>query len=286
MKKNLLNISFLLSVIFSITLTSCKKKTDTPTPAATISTEIQSLIEYSGNISANTVIVNTQGGPVPQLFTSNLKEMLKSVNTQNTLVVNVHQVQTKTPQNFSSGEITFDQAIAYDKESIEMLYKVVKYFKNQGKKVYVLGISFGAFITQELIAEKGIDVADKYLIMVGRLDIDETIWKAFSEGRGGGYTNGVTPFLTNQTDIRAKNMSKLAAGLGHNRYTTKLAKYSDLSKVTYVYGKVDEQVGGKLADTEIQFLKDRKAQVLVSEKGHSGAVDEFIVSGFKQTFGL
>jgi hypothetical protein len=247
--------------------------------------EINDLIYYTGNESSNTVIINTQGGPEPKLAIQEFNEILSKVNTMGLLKVNVHQAQTLNPQLFTNSEITFQQATAYDAESIETLYKVIKYFKDQGKTVYVLGISFGAFMVQELIAKKGIDVADKYLIMVGRLDINEVYWQGFSQGQNGHFINGITPVLKNQTETVKKNMSKLAAGLGQNRYTQILNQYQDLSKITYVYGKVDEAVG-KLTQIEIDFLTNKNANVIEAPGNHSQTIDNYIVQGFKEAFDI
>ncbi|MEE9361456.1 MAG: hypothetical protein V3U92_02525 [Cellulophaga sp.] len=247
--------------------------------------EINNLIYYTGNKLSNTVIINTQGGPEPKLATQEFNEILSSVNTISLLKVNVHQAQTLNPQLFTNSEITFQQATSYDAESIEKLYKVIKYFKDQGKTVYVLGISFGAFMVQELIAEKGIDLADNYLIMVGRLDMNDTYWQGFSLGQDGHFENGITPVLVDQTEIVKKNMSKLAAGLGQNRYTQKLNQYPDLSKITYIYGKVDEAVG-KLTQAEIDFLTSKNAKVIEGPRNHSQTIDDYIVEGFKEAFNI
>lgn len=117
------------------------------------------MIYYSGNELSNTVIINTQGGPQTELAVEEFNEVFSRVKTKGLLKVNVYQAQTLNPQLFTKSEITFQQAVKYDSESIETLYKVIKYFKDQGKTVYVVGISFGAFMVQELIAKKGIDVA-------------------------------------------------------------------------------------------------------------------------------
>ena len=247
--------------------------------------EINTLIYYTGNELSNTVIINTQGGPEPELATQEFNDILSKVNTTGILKVNVHQAQTINPQLFTSSEITFEQAMTYDSESIEILYTVIKYFKDQGRTVYVMGISFGAFMVEELIAKKGINVADKYLIMVGRLDMNDIYWKGFSQGQNGHYVNGVTPVLENQTGDSEKNMSKLAAGLGKNRYTETLDKYPDLSKVTYVYGKIDEAVG-KLTQSEIDFLNDKNVTIIEGAGNHSQTIDNYIVEGFKVAFGV
>ena len=285
-KQNILAL-FLIVLIVS----SCSKDDDTQSkdddiqnPKFEISQEIKDLIYFRGKESSSTVIVNTQGGPIPELATTEYDEILANVNTADLLTVNVHQAQTLNPGLFTSNEITFNQAIDYDAESIEILYNVVKYFKDQGRTVYVLGISFGAFMTQELINKKGLNVADKYLIMVGRLDMNEVFWQGFSEGKTGRFENGITPILEEQDDITYKNMSKLAAGLGQNRYT-ELLNALDLSNITYVYGKNDQAVG-KLTDAEVQFLQSKGANIIAGNGDHGDTIDDYIVQGFKEAFGI
>ena len=63
-----------------------------------------------------------------------------------------------------------------------MLAAVVDHFQDQGKTVYVVGISFGAFVVQELLATQG-NVAEGYLIVTGRIDMPDGIWTEFAEGR-------------------------------------------------------------------------------------------------------
>lgn len=253
--------------------------------------EIEDIATFHGNAESNIVIVNTQGGPVTTLEDDIINEIRTSTNTQNVLYVNVHQAQTLIPQQFSQSDITFEQAKAFDAESIVNLKKVVSFFKNlPNKRVYVLGISFGAFMTQELIAEHGIGVADGYLIMVGRLNIEDAFWTGFSQGQGGGYTydvNGNASFqLQNLDDVEDRNMSRLAAGLGNNRYITEFANINDLSKITYVAGDRDEQVG-KLTTEEIQFLNGKGATVnIIAGANHSDAIDTGLEQFLKSTFNI
>lgn len=270
-----LSIAFLAILSF----TSCKKDTVTVnTPETiTIPTEIADLGSYWGNTAKEVtdVLVNTQGGPVPELLDNEMRDILGLVDndkTKDLFVFNVHQAQTKNPETFQNA-ITFEEAKTFDQESVANLAKVIKYFKEQGKKVHVLGISFGAFMTQELLNTEGASIADDYLIMVGRLDMPEVIWKSFSEGNIGGFEEGLTPFAEELTgEPIEKNMSRLAAGLGHKRYTELLAN-TDLSKVTFVYGDLEEQVG-RLNQTEIDFLTAKGATVVrVPNADHSGAID-------------
>lgn len=121
--------------------------------------------------------------------------------------------------------------------------------------------------------------------MVGRLDIDKVFWEGFSQGKGGNFVNGITPVLYDLDGIETKNMNKLAAGLGQNRYTQTLNKYKNLSKITYVYGKTDEHIG-KLTKAEIDFLTGKKAKIIEAPGNHSPTIDNYIAKGFKEAFGI
>jgi len=237
--------------------------------------EIDKLIARTyGNEDSDIVVVYSQGGPMPEVEDGTLEEIRDSNDKlKDAYFVQPHQIQTEEPATFMSEEIAFEDAINYDKKTVKNIADVVKYFKDKSKKVYVVGISFGAFVTTDLISEYGTEIADGYAIMVGRLNIDDVFWKGFSQGKNGYYENGVTPVITDAESVAESNMFKLAAGLGHKRYMD-LLKNHDLSKVAYAYGKVDEQVGS-LNEDEIKFLEDRGAKVFANEGGHyAGATDE------------
>ncbi|CAL2106940.1 conserved hypothetical protein [Tenacibaculum sp. 190524A02b] len=278
-----------LLLLFFITFISCDKKEDEIIIEPNFN-EISNIATFYGNKNAEIIIVNTQGGPTTELANEDIKDIAKTSSlAQKALFVNVHQAQTKTPSNFKK-EITFEKAKEYDKESVKMLKKVIDYFKKQSnKKVYVLGISFGAFMTQELIATYGISTADKYLIAVGRLNIDKGTWVPFSQGKNTKYvfkndgTYSIEVF--NARNEEGRSMAKLAAGLGYNRYTEKLASIKDLSKVTYVYGGRDEAVG-PLSKIELDFLKQKKATIVLDVKGNHFTASDKAIAMMKQYFDI
>lgn len=282
MKKNLLFLLLIL-IISNFLFIGCKLQKPMEDPIKF--EEISSMINKFGNEKSNIVIINTQGGPVYELFTNMMEKPIKdAVKSNDFLMVDVHQKQTKNPDLFQENEISFENAQEYDKESVATLNKVIKYYKQQEKNVYVLGMSYGAFMVQELISEYGVDVADKYAIVVGRLDMPDIIWKSFSEGNKGFFKDGIDPITVKETNIPQKNLHKLAAGLGKNRYTQKLAKY-DLSKVTYIYALKDQAVG-KLSEEEINFLKSKNAKVIPVDAGHQEASINNLKNIFKTVFEL
>ena len=228
-----------------------------------------------GNADADTVVVVTQGGPITELlFVDELILETGPLNPERVQLVSVHQAQTLFPDAFTVDDITFDQAKEADARSAAMLADVVAHFKDQGKTVHVVGFSFGAFMAQELLAGQG-NVADGYLIKVGRIDMPDEVWNEFAEGRAVGFVDGteIVKFdieeagMGGETPAADRNMARLAAGLGHKRYSQLLADV-DLSNVVYVYGTDDEQVG-RLSDAELAFLEGRGATVIEYEGGHA-----------------
>jgi hypothetical protein len=258
-------------LLFALFLVSCQDDNTqgiSPSP----SNPLEGIATLHGNLSSDTVIINVQGGPETHFDDASVKEIMELTGTGDKLYVHVHQVQTKKPALFTAGDISFEEAQGYAQQSVTYLYETVAHFKSQGKVVYLLGISYGAFVTQGLIDRHGPDVADGYLIAVGRMDIDEDTWIPFSQGRFTAYeyeTDGSFEIkdLGAGRSAEDRNMARLAAGLGHNRYTTNMDGLTDLSKVIYVYGDRDEQVG-PLSEHEIAFLKERGARVLLSENGN------------------
>ncbi len=280
---NAIVITFLLIITFS-----CSND-DNPSHlvANEISKEIKNLISFKGDEKASTVLINVQEGPDTKLDASIVNLIFNNTNATDLLVANVHQAQTLDSTIVKVNDITLEQAINYSAKSIETLDQVLSYFKGQGRTVYVFGNSFGAFMTQELIAKKGINSADKYLIMTGRLDINDVIWQTLAEGNNGYFENGVTPIIDAElvSDIKEKNLNKMTAALGKNRYTQLLNTIEDLSKVTYIYGKNDQAVGS-LTDEEVQFLESKNATVISGNGGHGETFFEFVVQGFKDAFGI
>ncbi len=280
--------NLIIIILFAITTFSCSND-DGECPETTngISQEIKDLIYFRGDENAPTVLINAQGGPSNEFDTVSVDDFFENYNTTGILTVNVHQVQTLNPGILDGNDITLEQAINFNTESIEILSQVINYFKNDGRKVYVLGISFGAFLVQELIAKKGINVADKYLILTGRLDINDIMWQALSEGIYGTFENGVNPILESNPDMKVieRNYARLSAGLGMNRYTQLLNTIQDLSDITYVYGMTDEAVGS-LTAAEVQFLESKNTNIIAGNGDHTQTFIDFFDQGINEAFGI
>lgn len=247
--------------------------------------EMMRLGTFFGDVFSEVVLIHVQAGPKTELQTPALKDLLENTEReQSFFIYNIHQIQTLSPEKISS-EITFEEAKALNQESVDMLAKAVNYFQAQNKKVYVLSNTYGSYLTQELILREGPDIADKYLLMAGRLDIPNIIWQAQSEGNTAGFIGGNTPFTGEPStlSITDRNLNKLIAGLSFKRYTQALAKYDDLSTVTYCFGTQDEEVGS-LTQNEQALLKTRRAKVLELGVGHQAAIEGLLDEGFRVAF--
>ncbi|WP_296386676.1 hypothetical protein [Winogradskyella sp.] len=276
-----------LITFFTITIVSCSNDDDQPPASDGISQEIKNLIYFRGDEKASTVVITVPGGPSTELAAELVDYFSAIFNTTDILNVTVHQAQTLDPNIIEGNEITLNQAVNFNAESVETLYQVVKYFKDEGRTVYIAGISYGAFVTQELIAEKGIDVADKYLIMTGRLDINDAFWQGLAEGRPAEFENGVTPIVGTQPfdNILNRNEARLFAGLVMNRYTEDFNTIESLSNLTYIYGETDEAVGS-LTTEEVTFLQSKNANIISGSGGHDDIFDDYLEQGFSEAFGI
>ncbi|TYA71944.1 hypothetical protein [Seonamhaeicola marinus] len=283
------NSSTILAVMFAFITFSCSNDDGEKAPviADDIAQEIKDLIFYKGDKKAPTVLINVQGGPASELDESTLDWLTETFNTTGILTVTVHQVQTKNANLLFGDEMTLNDAVGFNAESVEMLYKTIKYFKDEGRTVYVVGASFGAFITQELIAKKGIDVADNFLIISGRLDINDVFWQGLADGRNAEFENGVTPIVAPEpfNSTFNRNEARLFAGIIKNRYTQEFNPIARLSNLTYIYGKTDEAVGS-LTDAEVAFLESKNANILSGNGGHDQPFERFIERGFSEAFGI
>ncbi len=188
--------------------------------------------EYGDN-DGDWVLINTQGGANPYLFTLAVKDPSSGVwfSEEDGIVnddwflkykaYNVHQVQTRdfadnsivdlkakpitfTPTNKGTElqnlttDLSLSRAEEIDAKSIEWLGRFIKHFDEKGKKVVVIGSSFGGFMVHELIAQYGTDSAEIFIAAVGRLDMNTEIVEKFKKGT---FTEFRYPSYTNAGDL-------------------------------------------------------------------------------------
>ncbi len=223
-----------------------------------------------GNPESDFVIIYSQGGPFPHLSNWKWQKQMLSRNEEfgNYFFINSMQTQIINSNEYTQKEITFDEAKTYIESTTEILTDLVKYFKSQKKKVYLYGISHGAFIVENLIATEG-NIADGYLIIVGRLDMNDEMWQSrANNGRAVFLEDGKTIIQSKVSPtIEGRNQDKLHAAKAYKRYT-ELLKGIDLSNMIYLYAKLDQRVGS-LTIKEIEFLESAGAKLVASEGNHS-----------------
>lgn len=236
---------------------------------AAIPENIRNLVRPIGNPDSSIVVINAQGGPFLSMEDEAI-QMLFGKILDRALVVNVEQVQTLYPELFTAAPISFEQAKAYEGLSTAILSRVVDAFRAQpGKKIYLVGMSVGAFLQTNLLASYNPPV-DGYLLVVGRLAMEEPFWSEFAQGNNFQFIDGIkiAPIIDEMItdDLSDRNMNRLAAGLGYKRYMDLLAEI-EFPPMIYVYGHLDERVG-RLTQPEIDFLTSKKVTVLEEPGNH------------------
>ena len=247
-------------------------------------------VEQGGDPDADTVWLFSQGGPTNAL--DEREALTQFPGREDRVLISVHQVQTLNPDLFEDERLDSVARVQAEMDvSVEILDRVIRHFKAQGKRVVVLSHSFGSFILPRYLALKGPGAADRYVIMAGRLDIERKMYEnRLGKLRERGTeiyeyeddgTTLVSLDLVDDPEVMLENgMIPLSiqlnlafqGALGAHRYTQLLAG-TDLSKVIYAYATMDNAVGRLTAD-EVAFLKARNAQVIEVIGGHGSMIDE------------
>lgn len=154
--------------------------------------------------------------------------------------------------------------------SVEILDRTIKHFKAQDKRVVVVGHSYGAFLVARYLALRGPEAADQYLLMAGRLDMqEEVVRRRYADGGSRAGSSVVPPPKT----ARELMEMRIAGATGYDRYTV-LLRGGDLQRVIYVYGTNDTNVG-RLIDYEVAFLRSRGSTVIpVQDGGHTSMFED------------
>lgn len=184
----------------------------------------------------------------------------------------------------SQGEFTLEMAEKEVVNTSEILYRALDYFKTKGKTVMVIGTSYGAYIIPNYLSTKP-SLADKYVIIAGRLDDNEQILEQHLKGFNGEFEEDGTTYIPEDenadlseypvSEIKEYRVKQLLKGaIGQPKYTQALAD-KDLSNVIYFYATNDKQVG-RLSKSELDFLKSKNVEVFETNTGHSEILYRFI----------
>lgn len=235
------------------------------------------LFQFRGNWENELAFVYLQGGPDLQLnigprdglhLISNHNEILKIYPLQSQML-NPNVLATKPI-------ITDSQSAIENKLSAEILHRVIEHLSNRGKKVYLIGHSFGSSICMEYMNLKN-SLAEKVVLMGLDLDEDISSWANAKTGEYIRWEDGIKPYaLTVFQEIPEQHPLKkdfdriadnLASIVGHNmdKKYTQLLEDNDFKKLISVYATEDEANGIK-SEEEIQFL-EKKGSLVVRVNG-------------------
>ena len=236
---------------------------------------ITKLYKEFGNPDSDTVWIFEQGGPFHMLEDGAYDLFSHYPEHRGIQFVQVHQTLTLNHDLAErDAEWSLEELQAEVDVSVDILHRTIEQFRDQGKRVVVIGHSYGAFLVTRYLALKGPEAADQYLLMAGRLDMPKVVVDGFLEGTVYWFPNAVKPeefpgqdLLPPKTDRELMEM-RIAAATGHDRYTRRLAG-TDLEQVIYVYGTNDMAVG-RLTDAEVAFLDAKGSTVIpVQDGGHT-----------------
>ena len=245
-----------------------------PTP---IPDDVTQLFRVSGNTGSKTVWIYEQGGPLHELVDEGPLNLFTNFpGHQALLYAHVHQTLTLENDLASRyAELTLANLKAEVDVSVEILHRTIGHFQAQGKRVVVVGHSFGALLATRYLALKGPGSVDRFVIMAGRLDMPREVVDGVLNGVWHHFPGGGTPEphpSLQPTQDKEFIELRIVGAAAHDRYTELLAG-TDLSRVIYVYGTEDEQVGS-LSEAEVAFLRSRGSTVVTVEGGHHGSMFE------------
>lgn len=274
MKTLKINYNLLGSLMLLLFISSCEKDDNSMSSteeylSTQIPNDITELFITTGSAKADTVWIFEQGGPANELDTNSLDYL---PNHNDYLNVYVHQVLTYNNDLYNKN-LTVEQAELETDVNSEILDRVIRYYKDQGKTVIVIGHSYGASVVTKYLSDKGSDLADKYVIMGSRLDAPQDFYKGLINNQYYYFPDYVTSTL--HPSIQPKDHQEttellLAGVVLKPRYTEELNDV-DLTKLIYVFANDDDAVG-RLSSSEKAFLVSKNVRIVEIESGGHGAM--------------
>ena len=228
--------------------------------------ELFEVHDLAASPGAETVWIFEQGGPSHDISNEVLLLFLGLPDHENIHLVQAHQTLTLNPHLAARhARLSLADLQAEVDVSVELLRRVVAHFKAQGKRVVVVGYSYGSFLVARYLARHGPGGADRYLMIAGRLDMPREFVDGAMAGMLYHFPDATAPEPSGRrptTDEEAIELL-IAGATFHDRYTERLAG-TDLRKAIYVYATRDTVVG-RLSDAELRFLEQSGSTVIVGE---------------------
>ena len=240
-----------------------------------IPADVTRLFEVHGNTDSNTVWIYEQGGPLHELIDHPLADFDNFPIREEIHLVHVHQTLTLDNDLISRyEELSLADLKAEVDVGVEILHRTIRHFRAGGKRVVVVGHSFGAVLITRYLALNGPGDVHRFVIMAGRLDLPTIVVEGVLNGTWYYFPEGEDPVLGPDQPEEDEDLVSLslAGAAMHDRYTDLLAD-TDLERVVYVYGTADEQIGS-LSPAEDSFLRSNGATVIKVTGGGHGVMFE------------
>ena len=197
----------------------------------------------------------------------------------------MNQSQYLKQKKFLDGNLekfTYEDGYKEHLETVDNVQRVIKYLKEQGKKVGLAGSSYGSFVVNEYLAKYGDDTPDFVLSLAGRLKIGnadklKSAFKiAFSKYHANifiGKNDSIDDSANKLKHEKPKNVNvyEVAYKIGMDGLTkdyTKEIKDKNLNKTTFLTAEPDKQVGW-FNQEEITWAKSRNAKIKVYSRAET-----------------
>jgi len=232
-----------------------------------------------GNLQSDTVLLICQGGPSDRLTIeeSGRTSYRYIPKYAQYTIAYVHQAQTWDPDLMYRDLPSPNRAKAAVEQTTEILVRSIRYFKERGKTVMVIGTSYGAYIGMHALATRE-NLADRYVLIAGRVDDPADAVDHHLQGYNGAYSVDGRTFIPQPADTKTTSAYQfrqmLKGAIGQPRYSRLLAG-ADLSNLWFFYAANDERVG-RLTEEEVGLLENRGAQVFATSDGHTETLYRFI----------
>lgn len=265
-------------VITFMELWTTPKATYVPT---VLPKDTTALFLAEGSWDSDIAFVFVQGGPMPDISAYHPRPLSLLPNQDKILRIEMLESQMINQTVLSAfPHLTEKQCLYEHNQNSEILLRTIKYLKNRGKTVYVLGHSYGCLIGFDFLYTKE-NLADKIILMGSDLDEDLRNFEKLDNGEEKitRWRNGIEPYRTTfggnnplnalyqeKRSVVFSNTVHLVASSGKRRFTQLLAG-KDLSNVIFMHGKFDES-NGRTSKAELDFWHRHGAITIESYGDH------------------
>lgn len=250
----------------------------------------KSLFEYRGDLEAKDVFIFLQGGPDPFLSIDNQRDPFYALsNRVDRLRVYPYQSQMLNHSICSPKSSINPEAAAFERrQSAEILYQTIQFFKKQGKRVHVFAHSFGSQLTLEYLESKP-NIADHIILMGGKLDNNIANYPDLPPGQLIRWRRGLEPFvatwhnsygampLIEEDFYQVINNVKALVTVHRKKRFTHLLKSKKLDNVIFVHAKFDE-ASGRQTPEELAFLRSKGATTIGTYGDHHSMLSRAYMS--------